>query len=156
MAICFCGHPFFPFLLSWLFFFLSFSAICTQTVSFTRQELPFIYMRSICLNDSKTDSSVPSISQPLCGDINKLENLWILFLVHYSNSKVVAALSVTCIYFQAQDPVAQNSTMLSSRTPWCSLLMSPPDCRLERPVWFCKHQAGVLQNQCGPESSIFL
>lgn len=41
-----------------------------QTVSFTGQELCFIYMCSICLNDSKIDDCGPSISQHLCRDTN--------------------------------------------------------------------------------------
>lgn len=102
-----------------------------QTVSFTGQELCFIYMCSICLNDSKINGCSPSISQHLCSDTNKLENLKIWFPVYYSSSWSLAALSVVCTYVQAQDAVTQNGTMLSSRTPPAPLPkceMSLPDC----------------------------
>lgn len=83
-----------------IFSFLSLLPVC-QTVSFTGQEMYFIYMCSICLNDPKTDDCGLSISQHLCSVTNKPEHLWILFLVYYSISQTLAVLSVGCTYFQA-------------------------------------------------------
>lgn len=88
-----------------------------QTVSFTGQALSFFHMCSICPKDSKTDDCHHSISQHLCSDANKREKPLSSVSSLFQHSPTLSALSVVCMYFQVQDPVAQNST----RTPLAPL-----------------------------------
>lgn len=94
----------------YIFPFLSLLPV-PKTVSFTGQELCFIYVCSICPNDSKINGCGPFIFQCLCSDTNKLENPRIWFLVYYSSSWSLAALSVVFTYSRLR--------MLSPRTAPC-------------------------------------
>lgn len=133
-----CAHPCLSIsaIIPTYFSFISL-LLAPQTINWIGQELCFIYMCSTYLNYCKTDDCSPSIFQHLWGDTK--QKIWILFLVYYSSSQNLTAPLAVSVYFQAQDPVAQNTTRSPSKEP----------------IHRCEHQAVLLQNCSMGQKSVF-
>lgn len=157
MAICFCGHPVFPFLLSSLHIFFPFSVACTSNCKrYSTGTVFHLHVQHLPKWLQDYDRG-PCISQHLCSDTNELENLWIFFLVLLHQFTSPGSSCSSLYIFPGSGPCcpewhrAQQWNTTSSCAKVLDVTAGLPS---TEPICWCKHQAVLLQNRSMGQKSL--